>query len=145
MIVVSSALKDFIFFFFVIFRFMCCLLRTFVQILSFDLWLRASDRRKDQEAFGPSSTILKNHVLHDESKTLCVCVCVCAYVLSRVRLCSHTDCSPPGSSGRGIFQARIREWVAVSYSRGSSRPWDRTPISWVSWEDSRHLPPEKPW
>ena len=36
------------------------------------------------------------------------------------------DCSPPGSSVRGIFQARILEWVAISFSRGSSRPRDRT-------------------
>ena len=28
-----------------------------------------------------------------------------------------TDCSPPGSSVRGIFQARILEWVAISFSR----------------------------
>ena len=32
------------------------------------------------------------------------------------------DCSPPGSSVRGILQARILEWVAMSSSRGSSRP-----------------------
>ena len=32
------------------------------------------------------------------------------------------DCSPPGSSVHGILQARILEWVAISYSRGSSRP-----------------------
>ena len=41
-------------------------------------------------------------------------------------------CSPPDSSVRGIFQARILEWVAVSFSRGSSRSfptWDQT---WVS-------------
>ena len=31
------------------------------------------------------------------------------------------DCSPPGSSVHGIFQARILEWVAISFSRGSSR------------------------
>ena len=30
------------------------------------------------------------------------------------------DCSPPGSSIHGIFQARILEWVAISFSRGSS-------------------------
>ena len=30
------------------------------------------------------------------------------------------DCSPPGSSVHGIFQARIVEWVAISFSRGSS-------------------------
>ena len=38
------------------------------------------------------------------------------------------DCSPPGSSVHGIFQARILEWVAISSSRGSSWPGDRTPI-----------------
>ena len=34
------------------------------------------------------------------------------------------DCSPPGSSVHGILQARILEWVAISLSRGSSRPRD---------------------
>jgi len=37
--------------------------------------------------------------------------------LSRVRLCDPMDCSPPGSSVHGIFQAWILEWVAVSFSR----------------------------
>ena len=35
-------------------------------------------------------------------------------------LCDPMDCSPPGSSVHGIFQARILEWVAISFSRGSS-------------------------
>ena len=35
----------------------------------------------------------------------------------------------PGSSIHGIFQARILEWVAISFSRGSSRPKDRTRVS----------------
>ena len=35
-------------------------------------------------------------------------------------LCNPMDCSPPGSSVHGIFQVRILEWVAVSFSRGSS-------------------------
>ena len=39
------------------------------------------------------------------------------------------DCSPPGSSVHGILQARILEWVAIPFSRGSSRPRDGT---WVS-------------
>ena len=34
--------------------------------------------------------------------------------------CDPMDCSPPGSSVHGIFQARILEWVAISYFRGSS-------------------------
>ena len=37
-------------------------------------------------------------------------------------LCNPTDCSPPGFSVHGIFQARILEWVAISFSRGSSKP-----------------------
>ena len=32
------------------------------------------------------------------------------------------DCSPPGSSVHGIFQARLLEWVAISFSSGSSQP-----------------------
>ena len=39
------------------------------------------------------------------------------------------DCSPPCSSVPGIFQARALEWVAISFSRASSRPRDRTRIS----------------
>ena len=37
-----------------------------------------------------------------------------------------TDCRPPGSSVHGIFQARIPEWVAIPFSRGSSWPKDQT-------------------
>ena len=44
-------------------------------------------------------------------------------------LCHPMDCSPPGSSVHEIFQARILEWVAISFSRGSSQPRDQT---WVS-------------
>ena len=44
--------------------------------------------------------------------------------LSRVRLCDPVDCSPPGSSIHGILQARLLEWVAISFSRGSSLPRD---------------------
>ena len=35
-------------------------------------------------------------------------------------LCDPLDCSPPGSSVHGVFQARILEWVASPFSRGSS-------------------------
>ena len=41
------------------------------------------------------------------------------------------DCSPPGSSAHGILQARILEWVAISSSRGSSRPRDQTCVSCI--------------
>ena len=39
------------------------------------------------------------------------------------------DCRPSGSSVHGISQARILEWVAMSFSRGSSQPRDQIRIS----------------
>ena len=72
--------------------------------------------------------------------SVCVCVCVCVYARARVCVsCSVVsdsfydpmDCSPPGSSVFGILQARILEWVAFPFSRGSSWPRDWTRISCV--------------
>ena len=42
------------------------------------------------------------------------------------------DCSPPRSSVHGILQARILEWVAISFSRGSSQPTDWTQVSHIA-------------
>ena len=47
-------------------------------------------------------------------------------------LCYPVDCSPPGSSVHGISQARILEWVAISFSRGSSQPRDQTQVSHIA-------------
>ena len=47
-------------------------------------------------------------------------------------LCDPMDCSPPGSSVHGISQARILEWVAISFSRGSSQPRNRTSVSRIA-------------
>ena len=46
-------------------------------------------------------------------------------------LCDPMDCSPSDFSDHGIFQARILEWVAISFSRGSSRPRDQTQVSCI--------------
>ena len=46
-------------------------------------------------------------------------------------LCNPMDYSLPGSSFQGIFQAIVLEWGAISFSRGSSRPRDRTQVSQV--------------
>ena len=54
----------------------------------------------------------------------------CVWLLSCVQFfCNSMDCSLPGSSVHGIFQARILEWVAISFSRKSSQPRDRTRVS----------------
>ena len=46
-------------------------------------------------------------------------------------LCDPMDCRLPGSSVHGIFQARVLEWVAISFSRRSSRPSNRTRASHI--------------
>ena len=46
--------------------------------------------------------------------------------------CGPMACSPPGSSVHGILQARILEWVAMSFSRGSSQPRDWTQVSHIT-------------
>ena len=43
-------------------------------------------------------------------------------------LCDPMDCSPPGFSVLEIFQARMLEWVAISFCRGSSQTRDQTQV-----------------
>ena len=47
-------------------------------------------------------------------------------------LCDPMDGSLPGSAVHGIFQARMLEWAAISFSRGSSQPRDRTRVSCIA-------------
>ena len=54
---------------------------------------------------------------------------LCLVTQSCSTLCNTMDCSPPGSSVHGVLQARLLEWVAISLSRGSSRPRDWTHVS----------------
>ena len=58
--------------------------------------------------------------------------CVCVHIQSCPTLCNPTDCSPPGSSVHGIFQASIMRQVAITSSMGSSWPRDWTCFSCVS-------------
>ena len=51
---------------------------------------------------------------------------------SPIWLCGPVDCGPPGSSVHGILQAGILEWVAMSFSRGSSWPRDPTRVSRIA-------------
>ena len=62
-------------------------------------------------------------------------VCVCGLVAqSCPTLCDPLDCSLPGSSVHGILQARILEWVTISFSRASSLSRDQT---WVFYMTGR--------
>ena len=65
-------------------------------------------------------------------------------------LCDPMDCSPPDSSVHGFFQARILEWVSISFSRGSSQLRDGSCISclangffttWTAWQEVQRAQP----
>ena len=77
------------------------------------------------EEFDPyQQTVLTTH-----KRGVCVCVCVCVCVLvaqSCLTLCNPMDCSPPASFVHRIYQTRMVEWVAISFSGGTSQPKDLT-------------------
>ena len=75
---------------------------------------------------GPEGIML-SEMSQRKANTVGFHLCACAQ--SCLTLCDSMDCSPPDDSVHGIFQARILEWVAISYSRGSPLPRDWTRIS----------------
>ena len=61
-----------------------------------------------------------------------ICICCCSVAKSCPTLCDPMDCSPPGSPVHGIILARILEWVAISFSGGSSQPKNRTQVFYTA-------------
>ena len=59
-------------------------------------------------------------------------------------LCHPMDCSLSGSSVHGILQARILEWVAIPFSRGSSQPRSKTRVSCMQADSLLSETPRKP-
>ena len=70
--------------------------------------------------YGQFSSLVRERKGESEVALLCLTIC------------DPMDCSPRGSSVLGILQARILEWVAISFSRGSSQPRDRTQVSCIA-------------
>ena len=66
--------------------------------------------------------IQANKIIHSESEVAQSCP----------TLCNPMDGSLPGSAVHGIFPARVLEWVAISFSRGSSQPRDWTQVSCIA-------------
>ena len=80
-----------------------------------------AERIKNMLKFMATNKRQKGTIIHAFLSSMCV-----LHQFSRVRLFHTMDGSLPGSSVHGIFQTRILEWVAVSFSRGSSQSRDRT-------------------
>ena len=98
----------------------------------------------DKTKWGADNGILfskeKNSVTcYNRGKPWYVCVCVYLVAQSCLTLCDPKDYSPPGSSVHGILQTRILEWVAISFSRGSSQPRNWTRVQSASHTDSLPL------
>ena len=74
----------------------------------------------------------------------CTSACMRAQLLSHVWLCNPMNYSSPGSSLHGILQARILQWVAISFSRGSSQSRDQTHNSCLAGGFFTTEPPGKP-
>ena len=58
----------------------------------------------------------------------------CCWLVAKLclTLCDPMDYIPPGSSVPGISQARILEWILISFCRGLYQPWDWTHVSFIS-------------
>ena len=89
-----------------------------------------------------------SHLILCQQSNSVINIYTCLVARSCSTPCDPMDCNPPGSSTHGILQARILEWVAMTFSRQTSQPGDRTHMSsvYLHWQGSSLplVPPEKP-
>ena len=81
---------------------------------------------RDKKRITPAASSIIPNLPCSPSSHLILTTPGCAQLLNCVQLCNPKDCSLPGSSVHGILQASMLEWVAISFSRGSSQPRDQT-------------------
>ena len=109
------------YYFFIIFNMICRCLSldpSYVQFYTLLSYILLLWHQKS-----PYGTLLCGRVMHS------------AHSQSWMNLCNPMDCSPSGSSVHGIFQARMLERIAISYSRGPCPPRDRThPLHLLHWQ-----------
>ena len=85
-----------------------------------------------ESAFGLGLAFLLSHLIFTEILQFTIGQRKLMKVLvaqSCPTLRNRMDCSPPDSSVHGILQARMLEWGAIPFSRGSSRSWDQTEVT----------------
>ena len=116
----------------------------FVYVLTFSLGMNPmiqellSHFTKRQQS---SSSSFKDHAFFMTSYIFVVVLQLLRHVWL---FCNLMDCSSPGFSVHGIFQARILEWIVISYSRASSPPRDQTHVSCTAGRFFTTEPPGKP-
>ena len=96
----------------------------------------------------PPDTLMERHFFNIDEKQCLIIIFKVKVSQSCPTLCDPMNCNLPGSSVHWILQARILEWVAVSFSRESSQPRDQTQVSriaggffsiWTAQEACNHL------
>ena len=110
----------------------------FVQFRWFACYCLPSQTHCEKTSFIPlryvdhsKSAKLRSKWICDSPPQIHICA-ACSVAQSCLTLCDPVDYSPPGSSAHRISQARILEWVAISFSRGSSQPRDQTEVSSIT-------------
>ena len=89
-------------------------------------------------------TWLKQQLMFTQKSCLCILIAAWFIIVPNWQKCKWSevaqscptlsdpmDCTLPGSSVHGIFQARVLKWAAISFSRGTSRPRDQTQVSCI--------------
>ena len=101
--------------------FLLCLAELFLSLCISSNFGLCPGHSEYYETLGPVNNTPAAYLVAQSCPTL---------LLSPIQL--FLDCSLPGSSAHGISQARILEWVAISFSRGSSPSGDQTPVSCIA-------------
>ena len=121
------------------------LAETFIWIFSYDVMEKLEVLANSIHVCALSHTDIRKQV-HIHTRAAANLSTDAVSLLSHVPLfCNPMDCSPRGSSVRGISQVRILEWVAISFSRRSSWPRDRTCVSSIAGRFFTTEPPGKPY
>ena len=98
--------------------------------LTFNKGAKANRWGKENLFYKWCRTIINRYVWLKNNLNFNPYICICAQLC--LTLCDPMDCSPPGSSAHGIFQARTLECTAISFSRGSSQSRDWTHVYCIS-------------
>ena len=84
-----------------------------------------------RQYLGKLEESLKKYLTPEVEGIILYNLCCCVVAKSCPTHCDPMDCSPPHCSIHGISQTRILEWVAISFSRGPSRPRDLIQVSCI--------------
>ena len=126
-----------------------CFFLASTKVVVHDSWklqyVQRLHRKEDPWLLNSTSSSSRKVMSVPRNSYTCTCACMHAKSLqSCLTLGDPMNCSLPGSFVHGISQARTLEWVAISFSRGSSQPRDQIWVSCIVGSFFTTEPPGKP-